>query len=522
MLSIPGLKDLIRTRDGRKGLENRFAGLFGSRVPDLGDLPAYLAFLAERLGIGLLALIEKDGKGESALIRVGSKGGLTCELTLPRLEDNGTIGGLIEAGEPAFGKARVFSKEEVFPVGEAWCDIIPMDSAVSYAFIPLAGMPLPQDTSHLENASRCCYVLATHENGDAEDEAFPLKVTLCASLVGTLLMRMEQARDRTLLSILTNILKEEGYSIGFVDDRGEALGKSGDALKCLGRDVLERIGQADTGVPGAAETKDAGRATTVSRDDARVTVRTYPVSAPGRTSERLVAVKESDAAARMLTRRERLKLLSRLMSSVAHEIKNPLTGIAAGIQYLARKIQPGLEEDETVEFILSEINRLNRIVDDLYKIARPPELVMKQIDLKGVLNRSLICLSEDIARKRLVVEQDTGAEIPQFEADADRLQQIFINIIKNAVEASPEGGTLRLEVGQNDSRAIIRITDSGPGISREDRERIFEPFFTTKERGSGLGLCISQRIVDEHGGSIRVDTPPGGGTSFVIEIPIRR
>ena len=138
------------------------------------------------------------------------------------------------------------------------------------------------------------------------------------------------------------------------------------------------------------------------------------------------------------------------------------------------------------------------------------------------MGKSLICLSEDITGKRLVVEQGLDGEMPDVEADADRLQQIFINIIKNAIEASPEGGTLKVETSVCGSMAVFRVTDTGPGISREDKTKIFEPFYSTKEKGSGLGLCISQRIVDEHGGSIKIETPAGGGASFVIEVPIRR
>jgi signal transduction histidine kinase len=251
----------------------------------------------------------------------------------------------------------------------------------------------------------------------------------------------------------------------------------------------------------------------------------YPGSAPGPDPSAgvpVVVVKEREFAAQIRNRREKLKLLSRFISSIAHEIKNPLTGIAAGVQYLAKKMQAVMQEDETVDFILSEINRLNRIVDDLYKVAKPPQLVLTQVDLNSIVGRSLMCMSEDITAKRLMVTQNFDKALPEFEADADRIQQIIINVIKNAIEASPQGGTLSIETFTRDSRVGIRVTDQGPGVSHEEREKIFEPFYSTKERGSGLGLCISQRIVDEHGGSIRIETPEAGGTSFVIELPIGR
>jgi signal transduction histidine kinase len=522
MLSIPGLKDLMKTRDGRKDIREELADLFDSQKPCPADFPSYLAMLAKRLGIDLLALVEVDATGKSAEIHAAGKDGLTSLLTVPRLDEEGVLSGLVVAAEPAAGKARVFSGKEVFPVGETWCDLVPLDSSVAYVFIPLASLPAPGQVNRLEPDGRSRYILATQDAGAAAEPLLALRVGLAASLVGFSLALSAWRREQGTLHIFTNILNEEGYSLGFVDAKGILLDKHGDGADRITADLLAKIsGQA--GGTGCAMKGGEDRPLDISpdsADDLRATA--YPISAPGTDPQWLVAVKECGLISQIHTRRERLKLLSRFVSSIAHEIKNPLTGIAAGIQYLARKIQPGLEEDETVGFILSEINRLNRIVDDLYKMTRPPELVFQEVSLKGILGKSLVCLSEEVTRKRLVVVQDLNSDMPHLEADPDRLQQIFINIIKNAVEASPEGGTIRLELSRRDSRAIIRVTDSGPGISREDKERIFEPFYSTKERGSGLGLCISQRIVDEHGGSIRIETPPGGGASFVVEIPMRR
>jgi signal transduction histidine kinase len=141
--------------------------------------------------------------------------------------------------------------------------------------------------------------------------------------------------------------------------------------------------------------------------------------------------------------------------------------------------------------------------------------------MNEVVAKSLLSLSERILKKGLTVQQDLQSDLHQFEADADRLQQVIINIIKNAIEASPEKGEIRIETACGGSNIAVRITDSGPGILVEDRERIFEPFFSKKQDGTGLGLCISQRIVDQHGGSIYVEDVPQGGTTFVIELPIR-
>ena len=522
MLSIPGLKDLMRTRDAKREDKVDPVDLFGPMEPLPCGVPSYLLLLASRIGIELLALVEVDEAGKSARIRAAGHMGLSCELTVPRLDCEGVLSKLIADGSPASGKARVFAAGEVFPAGETWCDLIPLDSSVEYVFIPLVSLPTQKQDGGEDAELRGKYLLASRDTSVSVGSGLTLRAGLAASLVALSLAADGRYRKNCTLSVLTKILNEDGYSIGFVDDKGNIGRKYGDGADLITADLVAglnrhagNVGSTDGGVrPGPLD---------ISPDaSGDLKAKAYPVNAPGAEPQYLVATKQSAQTSQVQTRRERLKLLSRFVSSIAHEIKNPLTGIAAGIQYLARKLQPGLEEDETVEFILSEINRLNRIVDDLYKITRPPELVFQQVCLKEALGRSLICLSEEVTSKRLVVEQDLDASMPDVEADPDRLQQIFINIIKNAVEASPEGGVIRLEIGRADSQAVVRITDSGPGIEREDRERIFEPFYSTKDRGSGLGLCVTQRIVDEHGGNMRIETPPGGGTSFVIEIPIRR
>ncbi len=522
MLSIPGIKGLMKTKDTRKNREREFAEFFASQSQGTSDIPSYLLYLAKRLDISLLALIDVDASGQAAGIQAAGSGGLASELTVPRLEGEGPIAGLINRARPAAGKARVFSKEEVFPKDGAWCDLIPMDSVAAYVFIPISSMPLAETAEEIKKHCHGRFLLAAEDPGTDRESALPLKIMLAAGLIGFSLTVKGRQKDRETLRILRDLLKEEGYSIGFADDSGRLIEKDGNGFDGIKADVMERLRQQlasfDTEASGSTvKPKDL---TTPEMENLKIAA--YPVMMPGSDPGCMVVVKECDFASQVRNRRERLKLLSRFISSIAHEIKNPLTGIAAGVQYLAKKIQPGIKEDETVEFILTEINRLNRIVDDLYKAAKPPQLTLMQVDLNDIVGRSLICLSEDITKKRLAVSQDLAKAVPELEADPDRLQQVFINIFKNAIEASPEGGTLRIETFLEDSKAGVRVTDQGAGIGLEEREKIFEPFYSTKDRGSGLGLCISQRIVDEHGGSIRVEAPEGGGTSFVIELPTGR
>lgn len=220
-------------------------------------------------------------------------------------------------------------------------------------------------------------------------------------------------------------------------------------------------------------------------------------------------------------REERIDLLRRLTSSIAHEIKNPLTGISAGVQYLARKLQPGATEEETVDFILAEINRLNRIVDDLYSVSKPPTLIFVETDVTDVMNKSLLCLSEEVLKKEIAAEVSLDEGAPPIKADPDRLQQVFINIIKNAIEASAVGGKVRIEMESSGHNIVVKIRDEGCGIPEDEIDKAFEPFHSTKSGGTGLGLYLSRSIVERHRGTIEAKPGKDRGMEFKINLPIR-
>jgi signal transduction histidine kinase len=221
------------------------------------------------------------------------------------------------------------------------------------------------------------------------------------------------------------------------------------------------------------------------------------------------------------SREERVELLRRLTSSIAHEIKNPLTGISAGVQYLARKLQPGVTEEETVDFILAEISRLSRMVDDLYSVSKPPTLIFVETDVGEVINKSLLCLSEEILKREISTEVVIEKDTPRIKADPDRLQQVFINIIKNAIEASDTGGRLEVSLACPGNLISVEIRDEGCGIPLDEIDRIFEPFHSGKSGGTGLGLYLSQLIVERHRGRIEVAPGRERGSVFTVHLPVR-
>jgi len=224
---------------------------------------------------------------------------------------------------------------------------------------------------------------------------------------------------------------------------------------------------------------------------------------------------------------DRLAALGRFSSSVAHELRNPLTGMAAGVQYMARQFGDRGPEADNVRFILREIARLERIVQDLLRITHPQELALSEARMEDVIERALKSLGPALTKKGVSLDLSLKGRIPAASVDVDQMQQVFINLLKNAVEASTDGGSISIEVASNeegrqtDSTTIaVTVIDTGSGIDMAHLEHIFEPFFTTKPGGTGLGLYITQDIVKRHGGDIVVASEPGKGTSFTVQIPV--
>ena len=231
---------------------------------------------------------------------------------------------------------------------------------------------------------------------------------------------------------------------------------------------------------------------------------------------------------------ERAAVLGRFTSAVAHEIRNPLTGIAAGIQYINRSQGLSAEHRENITFILAEVDRLNRIVTDLFKVAKPRDLLCQKTSVREIVERSRRSLGDLIGNKGIDFTMAIDDNVPLVEVDPDQIMQVLINLFKNAAEAVPQGGAVSVAgrlydggdpdvVREKDRDMIcIEITDSGGGIAHEDREKIFEPFFSRKKGGTGLGLFVSQSIVQRHNGRVSVSSAPGKGTSFRVYLPIAR
>jgi PAS domain S-box-containing protein len=231
---------------------------------------------------------------------------------------------------------------------------------------------------------------------------------------------------------------------------------------------------------------------------------------------------------------DRQAVLGRFTSAVAHEIRNPLTGIAAGIQYINRSQGLSAEHRENISFILAEVDRLNRIITDLFKVAKPHDLLCQKTGVRDLIERSQRSLADLFKNKGIDFTIAVDDNVPLVDVDPDQMMQVLINLLKNAAEAVPQGGFVSVagrlydggdpDVVREKDRDMVcfEIADSGAGIAPEDREKIFEPFFSRKKGGTGLGLFVSQSVVQHHHGRISVSSAPGKGTSFRVYLPIAR
>ena len=221
-----------------------------------------------------------------------------------------------------------------------------------------------------------------------------------------------------------------------------------------------------------------------------------------------------------LVRTEKLATAGVLAAGVAHEVNNPLASISSLAQMLAKRARDA-EERETLETILGEIGRISSILRELTEFARAPEPRRAPADLNRVVEASLRLAAVDRRLKRLRLETDLDEDLPPVMVDADQMQQVFLNLLLNAGDATPEGGRVRVASRAHAGAVEVEVSDTGTGIPDEVRLRVFDPFFTTKPpgQGTGLGLSVCYGIVSAHGGTIDVESDPGSGTTVRILIP---
>jgi signal transduction histidine kinase len=248
----------------------------------------------------------------------------------------------------------------------------------------------------------------------------------------------------------------------------------------------------------------------------------------------LVDVTEAAEAEQVLRRQEALAAVGQAAAQVAHEIKNPLGSIRLGVAML-RDMTRDREAITTIDLVERGIEHLSKLTLDVTQFSRRRALSLSDVELSDLISDSLDLVADKLQEKRTPVERRLTDEHVRGRWDEDQLRQVFVNLLANAVDASPPespvtvtaeraevaaGARRNGDAGKRVAGARVTIEDRGEGMDEQTRARIFEPFFTRKKKGTGLGLAIARQIVEQHGGHIRVESEPGRGTRFTIELPL--
>lgn len=230
-------------------------------------------------------------------------------------------------------------------------------------------------------------------------------------------------------------------------------------------------------------------------------------------------ISEVKALTEQLIRADRLAAMGELTAGVAHEVRNPLGVIRASVQLLEDAECDAARVQQAGEVIKQEIDRLDKVIKALLDFGRPSKPTMMHTDLAEVLSDVVLFTSRFAAQSKVTIAEEYASDLPRVLADPDQLKQVFLNLITNAVQAMEDaGGSIDLGAVEQGDFVVVSVRDDGPGISREDIGKVFDPFYSTRDAGTGLGLTIVHRIIDEHDGHIEVESSPDG-TTFRVWIP---
>lgn len=231
-------------------------------------------------------------------------------------------------------------------------------------------------------------------------------------------------------------------------------------------------------------------------------------------------VSEVKALTEQLIRADRLAAMGELTAGVAHEVRNPLGIIRASVQLLEDSSCDEGRLHEASQVIKQEIDRLDKVIKALLDFGRPSSPTLRPIDVAATLSEVILFTRKFASRGGVEIVEDHGDDVPRIMADEDQVKQIAVNLISNAVQAMEDtGGTVRVSTRASNGFVVMLFADDGPGIPAESIGKVFDPFFSTRDQGTGLGLTIVHRIVDEHNGHIEVTSRPGEGTVFTVSLP---
>ncbi len=340
--------------------------------------------------------------------------------------------------------------------------------------------------------------------------------------------------DEALRIVLWNPAAEELFGRSARRVVGRTLKETFPADTSLVRHLAETLatGESRSESEAAVEAAD-GRLVHVSIVTAPLAGRRGPVEAAVAVIRDISRLRQLESEVR---RGETLAAAGRMAVGLAHEIRNPLSAIRGAVQLMQRELGDEARWGEYTDVLLKEVGRVNRIIEMLLDLGRPVSLRLVPLNVHQLLERVALLSQELAAERRVQIVRRYDPSLPPILADEDRMLQVLHNLVRNAIEAMPDGGRVTLVsrlslnplfskvdlgMGQR-TMAEVQVADEGPGLPEATRAKLFTPFFTTKDSGLGLGLALCHRILEEHQGAIQFSSAPGQGTTVTCFIPIAR
>lgn len=231
-------------------------------------------------------------------------------------------------------------------------------------------------------------------------------------------------------------------------------------------------------------------------------------------------VVERERAEKALRNSERLAAMGRALASVAHDIKTPLISIGGFTQLVQRRLEPGSQDYKAMDIVLTETKRLEKMVKDMLDFSRPLELERSPENVCGIVKETMEIVADEAHRKNVTVEAHLSECENLVSVDAMRMRQALINLVMNAIQATPNDGTISVNLSRTEQDVAFDVVDRGVGIPLKERPKVFSPFFTTKKEGTGLGLPIVKKIVEAHKGRLEILDNPDTGLTFRVLLPI--
>jgi two-component system sensor histidine kinase HydH len=386
-------------------------------------------------------------------------------------------------------------------------------------------------------------VQAAHDQ-DTRNTIITAAVLLLISIAGivSLLLALGYRSARASLSrvkaLSDSLVEHMPVGIVAVDSDERVMVFNDTAEKLLGRTSTEVIGKPSTEIlPPACQAmlKELGPGRPIVENEFECTVsegRTVPLEViaavlrddEGELIGRIALLRDLSELQHLrkeVERSQRLAAVGSLAAGVAHEIRNPLSSLKGFATYFRQRYGGVPDDVKVADIMIQEVDRLNRVITELLEFSRPMELRRKGTDLAGLVRQVLRTVEGQAREKGISVKTALSSGFPEAFIDPDRMTQVFLNLFLNALAAMDKGGVLSVSVTRHDRGSLrVSVTDTGAGIRKQDIGRVFDPYYTTKPSGTGLGLAIVHRIVEAHGGEIRLESEPGKGTTFTILLPI--